>query len=145
MMPTQSQKGLSTQDKWEVGMKLPVLIKEPSTSMLFRFSAVTWNAHRIHYDQAYARTEKHPDVLVQATMHGAFMLEALKKIFGPFGRIKSFDYMNRGRAVAGDTLTIQTQITEIDEVVGELTCLVEEHNQIDQLCAKGTAVIKFFR
>ena len=27
----------------------------PSRLQLFRFSAVTWNAHRIHYDEAYAR------------------------------------------------------------------------------------------
>jgi 3-methylfumaryl-CoA hydratase len=36
---------------------------------LFRFSAATYNSHRIHYDQAYARGEEgYPELVV----HGPF-------------------------------------------------------------------------
>jgi 3-methylfumaryl-CoA hydratase len=42
---------------------------QPTTVELFRFSAVTFNAHRIHYDQSYARDiELYPDLIV----HGPF-------------------------------------------------------------------------
>ena len=42
---------------------------QPNTVELFRFSAVTFNAHRIHYDQPYARNvEYYPDLVV----HGPF-------------------------------------------------------------------------
>ena len=34
--------------------------------LLFRFSALTYNAHRIHYDRDYARAEGYPDLVVQA-------------------------------------------------------------------------------
>ena len=41
----------------------------PTTVDLFRFSAVTFNSHRIHYDQAYARDEElYPGLVV----HGPF-------------------------------------------------------------------------
>jgi 3-methylfumaryl-CoA hydratase len=41
----------------------------PGPVDLFRFSAATFNAHRIHYDQDYARTvEGYPDLVV----HGVF-------------------------------------------------------------------------
>ncbi len=41
----------------------------PSPVDLFRFSAVTFNSHRIHYDQAYARDEEgYPGLVV----HGPF-------------------------------------------------------------------------
>lgn len=41
----------------------------PDTVRLFRFSAVTFNSHRIHYDQPYARGEEgYPDLVV----HGPF-------------------------------------------------------------------------
>lgn len=41
----------------------------PSSTALFRFSAVTYNAHRIHYDEAYAReAEGYPALVV----HGPF-------------------------------------------------------------------------
>ncbi|MGP3533989.1 hypothetical protein ACTU3I_04265 [Microbacterium sp. RD1] len=44
---------------------------------LFLFSAVTANAHRIHYDAAYARTEGHPDLVVHGPLHVILMAEAL--------------------------------------------------------------------
>jgi 3-methylfumaryl-CoA hydratase len=41
----------------------------PNTVDLFRYSAATYNGHRIHYDQAYARDEEgYPDLVV----HGPF-------------------------------------------------------------------------
>ncbi|MCE2517599.1 MAG: MaoC family dehydratase N-terminal domain-containing protein [Alphaproteobacteria bacterium] len=41
----------------------------PDAPQLFRFSALTWNAHRIHYDLAHCReTEGYPDLVT----HGPF-------------------------------------------------------------------------
>ena len=40
-------------------------IATPDTTMVFRYSAITFNAHRIHYDTAYTRgTEGYPDLVV---------------------------------------------------------------------------------
>jgi 3-methylfumaryl-CoA hydratase len=36
----------------------------PDTLLLFRFSAITFNAHRVHYDAAYAREVEHYPALV---------------------------------------------------------------------------------
>lgn len=42
---------------------------EPDTTLLFRYSALTSNGHRIHYDQAYARGEEHyPDLVVHGPL-----------------------------------------------------------------------------
>lgn len=42
---------------------------EPDTTLLFRYSALTFNGHRIHYDQAYAREgEGYPDLVVQGPL-----------------------------------------------------------------------------
>jgi len=44
----------------------PVL---PDTTLLFRYSALTFNGHRIHYDQAYARGEEgYPDLVVHGPL-----------------------------------------------------------------------------
>jgi 3-methylfumaryl-CoA hydratase len=53
---------------------------EPDTTLLFRYSALTFNAHRIHYDQAYARGhEGYADLVVHgpltATLLQQFALE----------------------------------------------------------------------
>ncbi|WP_237173782.1 hypothetical protein [Paracandidimonas lactea] len=124
-------------------MQLPTLIKKPTTTMLFRFSAVTWNTHRIHYDQAYARKEKHPDVLVQATMHGAFMLQMLKRCVGHAGKIKHFEYSNRGRAVPGDFLYCGGSVTHIHKNSREIICAIKETNQDGQIVTLGNAVLFF--
>jgi 3-methylfumaryl-CoA hydratase len=53
---------------------------EPDTALLFRYSALTFNAHRIHYDQVYARGEEgYADLVVHgpltATLLQQFALE----------------------------------------------------------------------
>lgn len=41
----------------------------PNAAMLFRFSALTFNAHRIHYDRDYARrVELYPDLVVHGPL-----------------------------------------------------------------------------
>ncbi|WP_244309611.1 FAS1-like dehydratase domain-containing protein [Sphingobium fuliginis] len=50
------------------------LVWQPGPVDLFRFSAVTFNGHRIHYDSAYARDEEgYPDLVV----HGPFTASML--------------------------------------------------------------------
>jgi len=41
------------------------LARQVSNALVFRYSAVTWNAHRIHYDADYARGEEGYPALVQ--------------------------------------------------------------------------------
>lgn len=47
--------------------------------LLFRFSALTYNAHRIHYDRDYARSEGHPDLVVHGPLQAILMAEALRR------------------------------------------------------------------
>jgi hydroxyacyl-ACP dehydratase HTD2-like protein with hotdog domain len=126
-----------------VGFTLPELVKRPTTTMLFRFSAVTWNAHRIHYDEGYARSEGHPGVLVPATMHGAFLLEMLMAFCGPEGRVLELAYSNRGKATPADFLTLGGRITALDAAGPVVDCEVWERNQDGLTCAAGTAKVQF--
>ena len=53
---------------------------EPNSTLLFRYSALTFNGHRIHYDQPYAREEEgYPNLVVHgpltATLLQQFALE----------------------------------------------------------------------
>ncbi|MEN3145640.1 MaoC family dehydratase N-terminal domain-containing protein [Ochrobactrum sp. WV_118_8] len=49
----------------------------PDETMVFRYSAVTFNAHRIHYDRDYATgTEGYPGVIVQGQLLATLMLNA---------------------------------------------------------------------
>jgi 3-methylfumaryl-CoA hydratase len=47
------------------------------TARLFRFSAATFNAHRIHYDRAYAmEVEKYPALIVHGPMQAMLLMGA---------------------------------------------------------------------
>lgn len=49
----------------------------PDSVLLFRFSALTYNAHRIHYDRDYARdVEGYPGLVVHGPLQALYMLEA---------------------------------------------------------------------
>lgn len=48
----------------------------PTSPLLFRYSAMTWNAHKIHYDRDWTRdVEGHPDLVVHGPMTAQLLVE----------------------------------------------------------------------
>jgi 3-methylfumaryl-CoA hydratase len=66
-----------------------------SPTLLFRFSALTYNAHRIHYDRDYARdVEGYPGLLTHGPLQALAMAEMARATGGPGqdGSGLSFEY-----------------------------------------------------
>lgn len=63
---------------------------EASPLMLFRFSAFTFNGHRIHYDPHYAEDEGYPGLLVHGPLQATLMLNLLSVKLGAVPR--HFEY-----------------------------------------------------
>jgi 3-methylfumaryl-CoA hydratase len=54
-----------------------------SPALLFRFSALTYNAHRIHYDRDYCRdVEGYPGLLTHGPLQALAMAEAARAVVG---------------------------------------------------------------
>lgn len=51
-----------------------------TSQSLFRFSALTFNAHRIHYDAAYASTEGHRGAVVHGPLNLVLMLDLWRDV-----------------------------------------------------------------
>lgn len=65
---------------------------EPSAVMLFRYSAVTFNGHRIHYDFPYAtEQEGYPGLVVHGPMIATYVLHSFLHTH-PDKKIKSFSF-----------------------------------------------------
>ncbi|KAG0050445.1 hypothetical protein BGZ83_004794 [Gryganskiella cystojenkinii] len=65
----------------------------PSAILLFRYSALTFNSHRIHFDHEYAnKVELHPGCLVHGPLSATYMLENLRKKLGDGLIMKNFHY-----------------------------------------------------
>ena len=63
-----------------------------SPTLLFRFSALTYNAHRIHYDRDYARdVEGYPGLLTHGPLQALAMAEAARAAGCQRGDL-SFEY-----------------------------------------------------
>lgn len=63
----------------------------PDATMLFRFSALTYNAHRIHYDRQYAtEREGYPDLVVHGPLTATLLLDTWLQRWG--GRPSHFSF-----------------------------------------------------
>jgi len=60
-------------------------VVEVDPVLLFRYSALTYNAHRIHYDRDYARTEDYPGLLVHGPLQALLMAELARRGGASFG------------------------------------------------------------
>ena len=65
---------------------------EPNPPLLFRFSAIRFNCHRIHYDRDYVtKVEKLPGLVVQSSLVSQLLMEMCRKEL-PGRQLKSFDF-----------------------------------------------------
>ncbi len=79
---------------------------EPDTTLLFRYSALTFNGHRIHYDLDYCRrVEGYANLVIHgplvATLLAGFAQEAGGK------PLRRFEYRAVKPAILGTTLTLE--------------------------------------
>lgn len=59
--------------------------------LLFRYSALTFNAHRIHYDLRYAtEVERYPDLVIHGPLQATLLLNFAARIGGRLPRTFSF-------------------------------------------------------
>ncbi len=64
----------------------------PDPVLLFRYSALTFNSHRIHYDVDYCRNvEGYPGLVVHGPLTATLLLEALR-IHAPERAVKNFSF-----------------------------------------------------
>jgi 3-methylfumaryl-CoA hydratase len=78
----------------------------PDSVALFRFSALTYNGHRIHYDAPYCRlVEGYPDLVV----HGPYLVHKILESFAvhhPDRCLIEIDYRAMGPVYNGETVSI---------------------------------------
>ena len=77
---------------------------EPSEPLLFRFSALTFNSHRIHYDAPYAAgVEGYRGLVVHGPLTATLLLDLARRHLGD-NVLKSFSFRGVSPAIAGEML-----------------------------------------
>jgi len=65
---------------------------EPNAALLFRFSAIRFNSHRIHYDREYVtKIERLPGLVVQSSLVAQLLIEMCRSEL-PGRRLASFGF-----------------------------------------------------
>jgi hydroxyacyl-ACP dehydratase HTD2-like protein with hotdog domain len=125
-------------EELQVGSEISPVTKEVTRVQIFMFSAVTWNRHRIHYDNDFAQAhDKLPSVLAQRPLLGSFLAEMLFNWVGEKGKIRRIEWSNRGPAVPGDILTCRGRI--VKKYVASSEHLVELEVWIEN--QKGESIV----
>lgn len=80
----------------------------PTSGLLFRFSALTFNAHRIHLDKQYCQqVEGHRNLLVHGPLSLVLMLEMLQGHLGhSTERVVRVEYKNLAPLYAEEKMTV---------------------------------------
>lgn len=98
----------------EPGMNSPDWSEEhdPSTTQLFRYSAVTFNGHRIHYDFIYAtEIEGYGGLVTHGPLIATFNLSAFVKA-NPDKEVTEFAYRGVRPIICGQAFKVAGRITE---------------------------------
>lgn len=120
----------------------------PTPSHLFHFSALTFNAHSIHLDPGYARSQDgHKTILVHGPLTLALMLRVLNDHVAPGksdrigGVVKSIVYRNYAPLYVGEKMTVCVRRVKekIEEEEEEWDVWVEGPE--GGVAAKGSAVV----
>ena len=78
----------------------------PDPVLLFRFSALTYNAHRIHYDAPYATAvEGHPGLVVHGPLLALLCVELPRRHL-PGRPVAELSFRARSPLYAGDAVTV---------------------------------------
>jgi len=85
-------------------------VTTPDVLTLFRFSALTFNSHRIHYDAPYAEgVEKLPGLVVQGKLIALQLLETVRRA-APDAALKQYAYRSARPLYAGARCTLAVKL-----------------------------------
>ncbi|MCL4672554.1 MAG: MaoC family dehydratase N-terminal domain-containing protein [Sphingomonadaceae bacterium] len=106
LSPPEPGDGTFARDEWDAVASIV-----PSETLLFRYSALTFNTHRIHYDAPYAsEVERYRGLVVHGPLIASLLLQLAARRFGD-NRLASFSFRAVSPAIAGEPLHLALRET----------------------------------
>lgn len=106
LVPPQPGEGRFDPAGWDAHRELI-----PDPRLLFRYSALTFNSHRIHYDAPYARdVERYRGLVVHGPLIASLLLQLVAARLGD-NRLASFNFRAVSPAIAGEALHLALRET----------------------------------
>jgi len=110
----------------------------PDEILLFRFSALTFNAHRIHYDWKYATTvEGYPGLVVHGPLQAILLAHHLETAC-PGVSIRKFECRGLAPAFVGQTLQLEAWCDADEPVAWNL----QTRDPSGAICMQARAILQ---
>jgi 3-methylfumaryl-CoA hydratase len=85
----------------------------PNSTTLFRYSALTFNGHRIHYDVDYCReVEGYPALVIHGPLNATLLAGLAQRVSGL--PLRRFEYRGLRPALLGQTLRLEVAVDPDD-------------------------------
>jgi 3-methylfumaryl-CoA hydratase len=125
--PPPPGEGVFSPDGWDAHHTLT-----PDARLLFRYSALTFNTHRIHYDAPYAESvERYRGLVVHGPLTASLLLQLAARELGK-NRLRSFAFRGLSPAIAGEALHL---VMRAKDEGFELAAFAEDGRQVTQASA----------
>ncbi len=86
----------------------------PDAVMLFRYSALTFNGHRIHYDRDYVtREEGYPGLVVHGPLTATLLIDLVRRHV-PGARIEAFSFRAVSPLFEGRSMSLNAALPDAD-------------------------------
>jgi hydroxyacyl-ACP dehydratase HTD2-like protein with hotdog domain len=110
----------------------------------FMYNAALWNAHRIHFDLAYAtEIEGYPGLVIAGPLMGDWLTQCINEWLGDDGQLVSFEYSNRRAAYVGDVLHAGGKVVSIEAETRTVVLELQVTGETGEIVTPGTAVVRF--
>lgn len=106
---------------------------------LVAYASATWDHHRMHYDEPFAKSKGLRGPLVDGQMLGALMAAQLMRHFGSKAFITTLSFRFRSMVFAGDTVRCEAEIISADSTQATVKMRVMNG---EALSADGDATVR---
>ena len=104
----------------------------PDPRLLFRYSALSFNTHRIHYDAPYAeQVERYRGLVVHGPLTASLLLQLAASVLGE-NRLRTFQFRGLSPAIAGEPLHL---VMRKSEAGFDLAAFADDGRQVTQASA----------
>ena len=126
--------------EWVVGQQLPDLVRTFTLTDLVAYGSATWDWHRLHYDDDFAKASGMEGPIVDGQMFGALLAEQAIVGVDRSARIERLHFRNRRPVLVGQTITCAATVTAVDERGIDIEQTIESNGTLVVAPAGATLV-----
>ena len=127
----------------EVGMELPTLTKQPTTTQLVMWAGASGDYTPLHFDKDFAQKFGFKAVLVHGRLKAAFLGQLITDWIGDEGVLKKLTCQYRGNDFPGDDICVKGKVTNkyIKDEEHYVECEIWTENPQGERTTPGTATV----